>query len=121
MSEIGEKLNLMCDKNNSQDMKLLLLASLVDERFSEISDTQEELKRGIHKTNEGIAGLTKLVETYTKITNECPISQNKGAVQSWMYILKHPKTFLWVVVILMAILVLVTTTEAADWFKFFKV
>lgn len=107
----------MCDRSNSQDMKLLLLASLVDERFSGISDNQEELRKGIEEANKKITTLIDLVEEYTQATKTCPITQNKDAVRSWMYILKHPKAFSWVLVVLLGVLIALFSTEVVSWLK----
>ena len=49
--KIVETLKLMCDKTNSQDKKIILLAELVEDRCTALGDNQAALQKSLNNTN----------------------------------------------------------------------
>ena len=96
-SKIVETLEVMCDKNNVQDKKILLLAELVESRFCESSKNQEGLKRRLDSVNEKIDKLTSLLRTYEQDTHGCPVYKNKDNYEKIAFFVENPKMSFFIV------------------------
>lgn len=106
-SEIVKTLGLMCDKNNPQDKKLLLLAELVETRCDALSKNQGGLKESLDETNSKLDKLTELLEKYEKDTHGCPVYKNKKSIDfdKILVFVKYPKLSLLVLLGTFALLV----------------
>ena len=93
-SKIVETLELMCDKENVQDKKILLLAELVETRYDALGKNQEGLKKSLESTNEKLDRLTILLEKYETDTHGCPVYKNREYYERLSFFVKHPKLFL---------------------------
>lgn len=82
----------MCDKNNPQDKKILLLAELVESKCEALGKTQEELKGSLNSTNQKLDKLTELLEKYESDTHGCPVYKNRQDYEKLSFFVKYPKT-----------------------------
>lgn len=90
-NEIVKALELMCDKDNQQDKKLLLLAKLVEAKYSELSETQDSLQRCLDETNKKLDKLTDLIEKYESDTHGCPVYRNREHYERLSFYVRNPK------------------------------
>lgn len=90
-SEIVKTLTLMCDKNDTQDKKLLLLAELVETRCSSLAEHQEELQRSLRDTNVKLDKVTQLLEEQQQEGKDCPVYQNKEGFEKLLFFMKYPR------------------------------
>lgn len=103
-NEIVKALELMCNKNNQQDNKLLLLAKLVEAKHSELSATQVALQECLNTTNSKIDKLTALIEKYERDTHGCPVYKNRDHYEKLSFYVKNPKASILTLVGILAIL-----------------
>lgn len=103
-SKIVETLELMCNKNNPQDKKILLLAELVEHKCDTLGKNQELLQKSIGRTIEKLDKLTELLEKYESDTHECPVYRNKGDYERISFYVRNPKTALLMVLGAIALL-----------------
>ena len=101
---IVKTIELMCDKNNPQDKKLLLLAELVETKCDTLGATQNELKEELRCTNEKLDKLTDLLQDMKTAEDDCPIRKNKEDVENLVMLAKHPKLSLLICVGVLALL-----------------
>lgn len=103
-NDIVKALELMCDKNNQQDKKLLLLAKLVETKYSELGETQDSLQRCLDSTNQKLDKLTSLIERYESDTHGCPVYRNKEHYEKISFYVRNPKVSLLTLIGILAIL-----------------
>ena len=61
-SEIVKTLKVMCNQEDPQDQKLLLLAELVETKCEALVQHQDTLQKSLDKTNEKLDKVTDLLE-----------------------------------------------------------
>ena len=118
MKDIVSTLKLMCDEDNPQDQKLLLLAELVDSKCDILSSNQQTLKESLDKTSEKLDKLTELLEANTQETKSCPVYQNKEGFEKLATLVKYPKWAILTVIGLISILLGYFGSEVFDVIKF---
>lgn len=116
-NSIVKTIELMCDKNNAQDKKLLLLAELVETKCDALGRTQEELKVNLKATNEKLDKLTGLLEDMKKAEEDCPVRKNKEDFDNLVMLAKHPKMSLLIVVGILSVLAGFLSKELFDAIK----
>lgn len=84
----------MCDRNNPQDKKILLLAELVEHKCDALADTQKNLQKSLDNTNEKLDRLTNLLEKYEQDTHGCPVYKDKDKYEKLSFYVRNPKTTL---------------------------
>lgn len=90
-TKIVETLEVMCDKENPQDKKLLLLAELFESKCSALAKNQEEMKTTIENTNDKLDKLTSLLEKYEDNTLNCPVHKDRKEFEALSFFLKNLK------------------------------
>lgn len=118
MNDIVKTLELMCDKNNPQDKKLLLLAELVETKCEALGENQEELKSKISETNQKLDRLTNILEKYEDDKNSCPVYKNKDEFEQMIMLMKYPKITLFVILGILAVILGVVSSSASDFIKY---
>lgn len=103
-SKIAETLELMCDRNNPQDKKILLLAELVEHKCDALADNQKGLQKSLDDTNEKLDKLTQLLEKYENDTHGCPVYKNKDKYEKLSFYVRNPKTTLLILLGMLALL-----------------
>lgn len=110
-SKIVETLETMCDKDNPQDRKLLLLAELVETKCDALATNQKQLmdkltdtKESLIETSGKLDRLTKVLESTNSQANSCPVHKNKEGFDRLSVVMKYPKLTLFAVVGFIAIL-----------------
>lgn len=103
-SKIAETLELMCDRNNPQDKKILLLAELVEHKCDALADNQKGLQKSLDNTNEKLDKLTLLLEKYENDTHGCPVYKNKDKYEKLSFYVRNPKTTLLILLGILALL-----------------
>lgn len=117
-NEIVKTLELMCDKHNPQDKKLLLLAELVETKCEALSENQKDLKQSLEKTNEKLDKLTDLLVKYENDKNDCPVYKNIDDYERLSVFLKYPKISVLVLLGVFALLVGLFTSNFTAILKF---
>lgn len=117
---IVKTLKLMCDDANPQDKKLLLLAELVDTKYSEMAKNQEEMKQSIKATDEKLDKILDLFEEQQKVHRAtCPINEaNREGFALLSVLLSHPKLAVFVLLGVLALLLGVYSKDLINWLKF---
>lgn len=118
VNDIVGTLQLMCDKNNPQDNKLLLLAELVETRCGVLGDNQAELKASLAKTNDKLDKITELLEKYETDKKGCPVYKNKTDFEKAAVLLRYPKITLLTILGIMALLGGFFSASIVDLLKF---
>lgn len=95
--KIVETLKLMCDKENPQDKKILLLAELVENKCTSLGENQAKLQASLNDTNEKLDKLTDLLEKYEGDTHGCPVYKNKDGYERLSFYLRNPKLSLLII------------------------
>lgn len=103
-SKITETLELMCDRNNPQDKKILLLAELVEHKCDALADNQKSLQKSLDDTNGKLDRLTTLLEKYENDIIECPVFKNKDKYERLSFYVRNPKTMLLILLGIFALL-----------------
>ena len=94
MENIKNSLDLLCDKHDEQDQKLLLLASLVAQKFDEVNTNTEKLQKSIDELKNTIDNVnTKFITLGESITT-CPVYMDRKSFELLASILRHPKIFI---------------------------
>lgn len=94
MNDIKNSLDLLCDKHDEQDQKLLLLASLVEQKFDEVNTNTEKLQKSIDELKNTIDNVnTKFITLGESITT-CPVYMDRKSFELLASILRHPKIFI---------------------------
>lgn len=103
-SKIVETLEFMCDKNDPQDKKMLLLAELVENKCNALGENQKRLQESLDYTNRKLDKLTELLERYENDTHGCPVYRNKGDYERISFYVRNPKMTLLMILGLLAII-----------------
>lgn len=103
-TKISEALELMCDRNNPQDKKILLLAELVEHKCDALADNQKNLQKSLDATNEKLDRLTQLLEKYENDTHGCPVYKNKDNYEKLSFYVRNPKVTLLILLGIIALL-----------------
>ena len=103
-TKISEALELMCDRNNPQDKKILLLAELVEHKCDALADNQKNLQKSLDDTNEKVDRLTQLLEKYENDTHGCPVYKNKDNYEKLSFYVRNPKVTLLILLGIFALL-----------------
>lgn len=90
-SKISETLELMCDRSNPQDKKILLLAELVEHKCDALAENQINLQKSLDTTNDKLDKLTALLEKYEQDIHVCPVYKNKDNFEKISFYVKNPK------------------------------
>lgn len=67
MNKIIDSLEVMCEKDNPQDRKLLLLAHLVQDSVKGLAERQQELQGSLSETNRKLDSVLEAITKYKKI------------------------------------------------------
>ena len=103
-TKISEALELMCDRNNPQDKKILLLAELVEHKCDALADNQKNLQKSLDDTNEKLDRLTQLLEKYENDTHGCPVYKNKDNYEKLSFYVRNTKVTLLILLGIIALL-----------------
>lgn len=103
-SKIAETLELMCDRDNPQDRKILLLAELVEHKCDALADNQQKLQKSLDDTNDKLDKLTGLLEKYENDTHGCPVYKNKDSYDKFSFYIRNPKLTILIILGLIALL-----------------
>ena len=103
-SKIVETLELMCDKENPQDRKILLLAELVETKCDALGKNQDDLKKSLDNTNQKLDRLTNLLEKYESDTHGCPVYKHRSEYEKISFFIKYPKISILVILGVIALL-----------------
>lgn len=103
-SKIAETLELMCDRGNPQDRKILLLAELVEHKCDALAETQKSLQKSLDDTNDKLDKLTDLLEKYENDTHECPVYKNKDKYEKISFYVRNPKLTIFILIGILALL-----------------
>lgn len=102
-SKIAETLELMCDRSNPQDKKILLLAELVEHKCDSLAENQQKLQKSLDDTNEKLDKLTTLLEKYESDTHLCPVYKDKDSYEKVSFYVRNPKLTLLILLGLIAL------------------
>ena len=94
MENIKNSLDLLCDKHDEQDQKLLLLASLVEQKFDEVNTNTEKLQKSIDELKSTIDMVNTRFTTLGESVTTCPVYMDRKSFELLASILKHPKIFI---------------------------
>lgn len=103
-TKISETLELMCNRDNPQDKKILLLAELVEHKCDVLAENQKGLQESLDATNEKLDRLTSLLEKYEGDTHGCPVYRNKDGYERFSFYIQNPKTTLLILLGALALL-----------------
>ena len=103
-SKISETLELMCDRSNPQDKKILLLAELVEHKCDTLAENQINLQKSLDTTNDKLDKLTALLEKYEQDTHGCPVYKNKDNFEKISFYVKNPKLTILILLGIIALL-----------------
>lgn len=103
-SEISKNIELLSNKDDPQDKKLLLLASLVEERFDDISSKQEVLAKSLQGTSDKVNKLVHLLEGDRASHKDCPMYKNKVAYERLTLLITSPRILIIIVIGVLAVL-----------------
>ena len=103
-TKISETLELMCNRDNPQDKKILLLAELVEHKCDVLAENQKSLQESLDATNEKLDRLTSLLEKYEGDTHGCPVYRNKDDYERFSFYIQNPKTTLLILLGALALL-----------------
>lgn len=103
-SKISETLELMCDRSNPQDKKILLLAELVEQKCDDLATNQRALQKSLDDTNEKLDKLTGLLEKYERDAIGCPVHKDRDKYEKLSFYIRNPKLTILILVGLLALL-----------------
>ena len=118
MNDLVRTLERMCDQDDPQDRKLLLLAELVETKYEALGKNQEELKLSLDKTNDKLDRLTLILERYEQYKDDCPVYKNKSDFERLTVLLKYPRMSLLVLLGVFSLLVGMFSSSFNDLLKF---
>lgn len=116
-TEIKETLELMCDKNNPQDRKLLLLADLVDTKCNALAEKQDKLKSSLDNACTKIDKLTDLLEAQQNAISNCPVNKDRGTIEKMILLAKNPKMTFFAIIGSIAIIGGMFGSQFLDWIR----
>ena len=94
----------MCNEDNPQDKKLLLLAELVEDNCNDLAERQERLNKNIAATNEKLDRLMVILQNIEKGETSCPVYQNRAKFENVAMFIKNPKMTILIIVGIVALI-----------------
>lgn len=91
MNKIIDSLEVMCEKDNPQDRKLLLLAHLVQDSVKGLAERQQELQGSLSETNRKLDSVLEAITKYKKDMNNCPVYDNRELFDRVKFLIKNPR------------------------------
>jgi hypothetical protein len=91
MNKIIDSLEVMCEKDNPQDRKLLLLAHLVQDSVKGLAERQQELQGSLSETNRKLDSVLEAITKYKKDMDNCPVYDNKELFDKVKFLIKNPR------------------------------
>lgn len=91
MNKIIDSLEVMCEKDNPQDRKLLLLAHLVQDSVKGLAERQQELQGSLTETNKKLDSVLEAITNYKKDMDNCPVYGNKELFDKVKFLIKNPR------------------------------
>lgn len=104
MNKITETLELMCDRDNPQDKKILLLAELVEHKCDALANNQKELHKSLESTNQKLDKLTQLLEKYEQDARDCPVAKSRESYEKISFYIRNPKLTALILIGVLAVL-----------------
>lgn len=96
MNKIIDSLEVMCEKDNPQDRKLLLLAHLVQDSVKGLAERQQELQGSLSETNRKLDSVLEAITKYKKDMDNCPVYDNRELFDRVKFIIKNPRLSLFI-------------------------
>lgn len=91
MNKILDSLEVMCEKDNPQDRKLLLLAHLVQDSVKGLAERQQELQGSLSETNRKLDSVLEAITKYKKDMDNCPVYDNRELFDRVKFLIKNPR------------------------------
>nr|UVX48014.1 MAG: hypothetical protein [Bacteriophage sp.] len=91
MNKIIDSLEVMCEKDNPQDRKLLLLAHLVQDSVKGLAERQQELQGSLTETNKKLDSVLEAITKYKEDMDNCPVYGNKELFDKVKFLIKNPR------------------------------
>ena len=91
MNKIIDSLEVMCEKDNPQDRKLLLLAHLVQDSVKGLAERQQELQGSLSETNRKLDSVLEAITKYKKDMDNCPVYANRELFDRVKFLIKNPR------------------------------
>lgn len=91
MNKIIDNLEVMCEKDNPQDRKLLLLAHLVQDSVKGLAERQQELQGSLSETNRKLDSVLEAITKYKKDMDNCPVCDNREIFDRVKFLIKNPR------------------------------
>lgn len=96
MNKIIDNLEVMCEKDNPQDRKLLLLAHLVQDSVKGLAERQQELQGSLSETNRKLDSVLEAITKYKKDMDNCPVYDNRELFDRVKFLIKNPRLSLFI-------------------------
>lgn len=96
MNKIIDSLEVMCEKDNPQDRKLLLLAHLVQDSVKGLAERQQELQGSLSETNRKLDSVLEAITKYKKDMDNCPVYDNRELFDRVKFLIKNPRLSLFI-------------------------
>ena len=91
MNKIIDSLEVMCEKDNPQDRKLLLLAHLLQDSVKGLAERQQELQGSLSETNRKLDSVLEAITKYKKDMDNCPVYANRELFDRVKFLIKNPR------------------------------
>ena len=91
MNKIIDNLEVMCEKDNPQDRKLLLLAHLVQDSVKGLAERQQELQGSLSETNRKLDSVLEAITKYKKDMDNCPVYDTRELFDRVKFLIKNPR------------------------------
>lgn len=91
MNKIIDSLEVMCEKDNPQDRKLLLLAHLVQDSVKGLAERQQELQGSLSETNRKLDSVLEAITKYKEDMDNCPVYGNRELFDRVKFLIKNPR------------------------------
>ena len=89
--DILDNLELLCDRTDPHDQKMLLLANLVAERTNSMENGQRKLIEALSETNKTLEQLKTKLDSEIDIRKDCPITRNKQKYEQLTFLIRYPR------------------------------
>ena len=91
MNKIIDSLEVMCEKDNPQDRKILLLAHLVQDSVKGLAERQQELQGSLSETNRKLDSVLEAITKYKEDMDNCPVYGNRELFDRVKFLIKNPR------------------------------
>lgn len=115
--DILDSLELLCDRTDPQDKKILLLANLVAERTNSMEAGQKQLFVALSETNKTLEQLKTKLDSEIDLRRDCPVTKNKQKYDQLTFLIKDPRITFIIFIGVSAILSGFFGGELIDWLK----